>query len=309
LPISKYMFAIDADKTPAYDFLKKIEKIVAADKKSTVRVWTGLLELKLNDKDEADRCKDIVEIRKTIEATQTKLDELSGVTPVHAPFFKVSSIYLKEIGNYASYYREALRYLGCEDLNNIPLAEKTMQAVLLGFAALLGEDVYNFGELLAHPILKALEGTDEGWLVDVLFAFNSGDLNKFYQYKANWSKWSDIEKNQGLLLEKIRLLCVMEMALARPAKQRLIRFDELAQKAQIDVTKVEFLVMKALSKGLVKGSIDQVDNFVNITWVQPRVLNSPQIMSMSGRVGEWATDVCSMERVVSDNAKEILLKA
>ena len=37
------------------------------------------------------------------------------------------------------------------------------------------------------------------------------------------------------------------------------------------------LVMKALSLGLVKGSIDEVDNKVHLTWVQPRVLDLEQV--------------------------------
>lgn len=41
---------------------------------------------------------------------------------------------------------------------------------------------------------------------------------------------------------------------------------------------VELLVMKALSVGLVKGSIDEVDRRVHMTWVQPRVLDLQQVM-------------------------------
>lgn len=37
------------------------------------------------------------------------------------------------------------------------------------------------------------------------------------------------------------------------------------------------LVMKALSKDLVRGAIDQVNRTVLITWVQPRVLNASQV--------------------------------
>lgn len=43
------------------------------------------------------------------------------------------------------------------------------------------------------------------------------------------------------------------------------------------VLQVELLVMKALSLGLVKGSIDQVDSKVHMTWVQPRVLGRKQV--------------------------------
>lgn len=83
-----------------------------------------------------------------IEETQQKIDSIIGVTSVHSSFYKVSAIYLKEIGDYAAYYREALRYLGCENLNNLTSQEKLTQATLLGFAALLGKDIYNFGELV-----------------------------------------------------------------------------------------------------------------------------------------------------------------
>lgn len=44
---------------------------------------------------------------------------------------------------------------------------------------------------------------------------------------------------------------------------------------------VELLVMKALSVGLVKGSIDEVDKRVHMTWVQPRVLDLQQVTHRS----------------------------
>lgn len=30
---------------------------------------------------------------------------------------------------------------------------------------------------LAHPVLQSLKGTEHGWLIDLLFAFNSGMYN------------------------------------------------------------------------------------------------------------------------------------
>lgn len=51
------------------------------------------------------------------------------------------------------------------------------------------------------------------------------------------------------------------------------------------------MVMKALSLGLVKGSIDQVQQTVTITWVQPRVLSMQQIASMQQRLVKWSEGV------------------
>lgn len=39
-----------------------------------------------------------------------------------------------------------------------------------------------------HQILTALNGTPDQWLVDLLFAFNRGDLDKFDAYKKFWSQ-------------------------------------------------------------------------------------------------------------------------
>ena len=38
--------------------------------------------------------------------------------------------------------------------------------------------------------------------------------------------------------------------------------------------------MKALSLCLVKGSIDEVDEKVHVTWVQPRVLDIQQVSAL-----------------------------
>ena len=62
----------------------------------------------------------------------------------------------------------------------------------------------------------------------------------------------------------------MEMTFRRSSTDRLLSFDAISTQTKIPVDQVEFLVMRALAKGLVKGSIDQVDRTVNLTWVQVR---------------------------------------
>lgn len=49
--------------------------------------------------------------------------------------------------------------------------------------------------------------------------------------------------------------------------------------------------MKALSLGLIKGSIDQVSGIARISWVQPKVLNMQQIKGMRDRLIEWDSGV------------------
>ena len=64
-------------------------------------------------------------------------------------------------GSHADYYRASLRYLGCTELTTLSKEERKGQAFNLSLAALLGKDIFNFGELLAHSILDDLKGTDK----------------------------------------------------------------------------------------------------------------------------------------------------
>ena len=48
------------------------------------------------------------------------LDGFDGVSPVHGSYYEMCSSYHKLMGNHAEYYRDALRFLGCTDLNEIP---------------------------------------------------------------------------------------------------------------------------------------------------------------------------------------------
>ncbi|GCB78555.1 hypothetical protein scyTo_0020688, partial [Scyliorhinus torazame] len=244
--------------------------------------------------------------QKTIEEVDEMLVNLPGVTSVHGRFYDLSSKYYQIVGNHASYYKDALRFLGCIDIKDLPVAEHQERAFTLGLAGLLGEGVYNFGELLMHPVLESLRTTDKQWLIDTLHAFNSGNVEKFQALKAAWGQQPDLRANELRLMQKIQLLCLMEMTFTRPANHRQLTFKEISQIAKVPVSEVELLVMKALSVGLVKGSIDEVDERVHMTWVQPRVLDLQQIKGMKERLDYWCEDVKNVALLVEHQAQDIL---
>jgi 26S proteasome regulatory subunit N9 len=67
------------------------------------------------------------------------------------------------------------------------------------------------------------------------------------------------------------------MAFNRPANNKQLSFNEVSLKTKLPEDEIELLVMRALSLGLVKGSIDQIDKNIFISWVQPRVLDINQV--------------------------------
>lgn len=125
-------------------------------------------------------------------------------------------------GNFTEFYRDALRYLGCVDINTeLSEEERLVYAFDLSLAALLSDEIYNFGELvcvvesfrlfdcqagvrlahrevsrvlrclhnspqIAHPVLDTLKATDKEWLLNLVYCFNSGDINGFESLQPQW---------------------------------------------------------------------------------------------------------------------------
>lgn len=48
------------------------------------------------------------------------LNTLPGVTSVHSRFYDLSSKYYQTVGNHAAYYKDALRFLGCIEVKDLP---------------------------------------------------------------------------------------------------------------------------------------------------------------------------------------------
>lgn len=288
------------DHEKAIALYKKTQDKVKNNTEGKVLCMTamGLLQLKQSNLDE---------VKKLIKEAQALLDSLDGVTTVHGRFYDLSSNYSKVIGSYNEYYRDALRFLGCMDITLIPEAELQQRAFNLSLAALLGSDVYNFGELLAHQVLGYLQKTENSWLVDVLFAFNSGNIEKFTTLKPQWTKQPDLAANEIALMQKITLLSLMELSFKCKSTDRCFSFDVLSKETRLPKNEVELLVIKALSLGLIKGSIDEVSQVVRVTWVQPRVLDKEQICSLKELLGTWSEKVKSSVYMVEDQVPELLV--
>jgi 26S proteasome regulatory subunit N9 len=287
----------------AIAFLDKCEPKVKGNKEATAlcQLTKGQIKLQQNNVD------NIKEIKALLESVDEILKTMDGVSSVHGRFYLLLSELNRRMNETSEYYRSALKFLGCTELSKLSLEEQRVHAELLTVAALVGEGIYNFGELLAHPVLNSLRGTQKEWLITLLNAFNSGNIEEFERLNARWSTNEDLKKNENFLRIKIKLLSIMEMTFKRPANARLLDFKEIAATSHINEDDVEIYVMKAISKGLIKGHIDEVAKKVHMTWVQPRVLDRAQIGGMISRLDVWKKEIQSVEHMVEKDAADILL--
>ncbi|XP_072984522.1 26S proteasome non-ATPase regulatory subunit 13 homolog B-like [Typha latifolia] len=236
------------------------------------------------------------ECKKFLDEGKSTLDSMTDVDPsVHASYYWVSSQYHKSRQEFAEFYKSALLYLAYTTVDSLSESFKLDLAFDLSLAALLGDNIYNFGELLAHPIINSLLGTKVEWIYHILQAFNAGNLVQYQEicrlHTADLNAQPALVQNERKLLEKINILCLMEIIFCRPSEDRTIPLSIISEQTKLSIEDVEYLLMKSLSVHLIEGIIDQVEGTVYVSWVQPRVLGISQIKSLRDRLDTWVGKV------------------
>jgi len=251
---------------------------------------------------------DVEGTKTDMDAAWKVLDTLEGVdNGVNAAYYGVAADYYKARAEYGPYYRNSLLYLACVDLEqDMSPEERLLRAHDLGVSAFLGDTIYNFGELLMHPILAALDQTPHEWIKKLLFTFNEGNIGKFEALAPLFPKEPILQENYAFLRQKICLMALIESVFKRSADNRTMSFQVIAEETRLPIDEVEHLVMKALSLKLIRGSLDQVDQKAQITWVQPRVLSKEQIGGLAKRLEEWVSKLNTVEQKI---APEVLASA
>ncbi|KAK1285952.1 hypothetical protein QJS10_CPB20g01198 [Acorus calamus] len=251
------------------------------------------------------------ECKNLLDDGKMTLDGMTDIDPsVYASFYWNSSQYHKSRQEFAEFYKNALLYLAYTKVDSLSDSFKLDLAFDLSLSALLGENIYNFGELLAHPIIRSLLGTKVEWLYYILQAFNTGDLVRYQElcrvHRAALTAQPSLVANEKKLLEKINILSLMEIIFSRPSDERTIPLKIIAERTNLSIEDVEYLLMKSLSVHLIEGIIDQVDGTVHVSWVQPRVLGIPQIISLRTRLDDWMGKVHTALTSVEEETPDLV---
>jgi 26S proteasome regulatory subunit N9 len=241
------------------------------------------------------------DIQNTIERNRPILQQLadteSEAAIVHSSFYETAMTYRKAVGPPEGYYKEAIQYVAYTNLSELSQGDRYSLAVDLSLSALTGDGVFNFGEVVTSgaPILKALEGTEMGYLVKLLECGSRGDVIGFQAVadanREAIGRQPSLVSRAEAVKEKITLLALVNMVFERPSLERTLLFEDIAERVGVPLEQVEWVIMRALSLKLIEGTMDQVEQTVDVTWVMPRVLNTTQMGELASRFGEWAVKV------------------
>lgn len=232
------------------------------------------------------------EVLELLEATLTTAPP---PMTIQASIYRISALYDKYSLNYSAFYRHTFLYLACLPAESLTPSRHLETAHDLAVAALLADDIYNFGELLEHQILNVLKGSSYSFLAELLSAFNAGNLDSLANsaLKGGVAAHPALSAHSPFLQEKLCLMALAQFLFEQVKNDRRVGFAAISKATRVPADQIEFLLIRAISVGIIRGVIDQVSQVISVSWIQPRLLDNSQIGELLKAVELWNDKVGS----------------
>ncbi|QRG37302.1 hypothetical protein FDK38_001675 [Candidozyma auris] len=219
---------------------------------------------------------------------------------INAAFYLTKCQYYKIHENYNLFYTNGLLYLSSLD-SPLPLDQQIKFCYDLCIAALLGNKIYNFGELILHDILKVIsdQSSEYFWLYNLITNLNAGNLAKFNEWlQVSMSKSPFLAHHKTFLHQKIVIMSLLEKISTEQATNKRLSFKSISDVTGTPIDEVELLIIKCFSLNLIKGYINQIQQVLVVTWLQPRILNLDQVKTLYNHLVEWDSRVENLAKDV-----------
>lgn len=219
---------------------------------------------------------------------------------INAAFYLTKCQYHKYYENYNLFYTNGLLFLSSVEGSMLP-DQRVPFCYDLCIAALLGDKIYNFGELILHDILQTISSPDGQyfWLYSLIQHLNSGNLAEFNHWLQHTQKAApQVWHHRDFLHLKIVIMSLLELILTNLSPDKTLLFQEISAATSIALNDVELYIIKCFSLGLIKGHINQIQQVLVVTWMQPRVLNLDQVKNLYNRLVHWNTKVDELAKEV-----------
>ena len=253
----------------ALQFVENIElnhKDFKGEEKISIKIIKGFCYLELN------KMYELEEIIKTTEEDFSGKFEIES--SLYAQYYRLSTLFYEKKKDYDNFYNNAFQYLAYE--TKITDEEKLNLCYKMCSSMLIGEKLYNFEELIEKDFFKLMQGSKYDWISNLILSFNSAKVDQFLSMLEKNKK--NIEENPILkgkvdsLPIKIRIAALLELIFQKNKSERTLTFAEICKVCMTEEDKIEYIGMKALSHGLIKGYIDQADKKLFVNWIQPKYL-------------------------------------
>ena len=287
----------------ALQFVENIEnkhKDFKGEEKISINIIKGFCYLELN------KMYELEEIIKTTEVDFTGKYEIEST--LYAQYYKLSSLFYEKKNDYDNFYSNAFQYLAYE--TKIADEEKLELCYKMCSAMLIGAKLYNFEELIEKDFFKLMQGSKYDWISNLILSFNSAKVDQFLsmmeQNKKNIEENIILKGKIDFLPIKIRIAALLELIFQKNKSERIISFEEICKVCMTEEDKIEYISIKALSYGLIKGYIDQAERKLYVTWIQPKYLSVGKLEVLKDRINSWMDKAQKVLGDLKDNASVLL---
>ena len=268
----------------ALTFVENIEnahKKFKGEEKIFIKIIKGFCYLPL------DKMYELEEIVKSTEEDFSSNIEIDA--SLYSQYYKLSTLFYEKKQDYDNFYNNAFQYLAYE--TKISDEDKLNLCYKMCSAMLIGEKLYNFAELIEKSFFKLMAGTKYEWISNLILSFNSAKVDQFLsmvQQNEKQIKDNPVLRNKYEFLQiKIRIAALLELIFQRNKNERTLTFEDICKVCDTNDDNIEYICMKALSHGLIKGYIDDVEKKLVVNWIQPKYLEKEKIVMLEDRFTSW----------------------
>ena len=287
----------------ALQFVENIEnkhKDFKGEAKIAIKILKGFCYLEL------DKMYELEDIINTTEVDFTGKFEIEST--LYAQYYKLSTLFYEKKKDYDKFYNNAFQYLAYE--TKLSDEEKLNLCYKMCSAMLIGEKLYNFEELIEKDFFKLMKGSKYDWISNLILSFNSAKVDQFLsmmeQNKKNIEENDILKGKSDFLPIKIRIAALLELIFQKNKGERTLSFEEICKVCMTEEDKIEFISMKGLSHGLIKGYIDQAEKKLYVNWIQPKYLGKEKIGVMKDRINAWIDKAKRVLGDLQDNSAGLL---
>lgn len=255
-----------------------------------------------------NRLYDCNDILKEVKVSLEKLFDVDHI--VYSYFYKLSAMYFEKKENYDEFYNYALQFFAYCPEENITKEEKINICYKMALASLIGEKMFNFSELIEKEYFKILIGSQYEWVFNLIKSLSTGKVDQFVNmlnnYKSNFESIPELANKKDFLDLKVRITALLDLVFQKNKNERVLYFKEISESCACDLKQVELICMKALSLGLIKGHIDEVEEVLVVTWIQPKFLEIEKISVLSDRLDVWIKKTNEMLVEFEEKSKSLV---
>lgn len=237
----------------------------------------------------------LYECNDLLKEVKVSLENLFDVDHiVYSYFYKLCSQYYEKKQNYDEFYNYALQYFAYINEEKMQKSEKLELCYKMALASIIGEKMFNFSELVEKKYFKSLINSNYEWIYNIVRALSTGKVDQFYsvvkQHEAQIMTEPLLKNKLNFLETKAKIHALLDLVFQKNKNERVLTFKDISNNCQCDYNLVEILCIKALSLGLIKGHIDQVEGLLYVTWIQPKYLEKEKIAVLAERLDVWISN-------------------